>query len=424
MIDRISPPETFDIEHFMLNKPLLKKLNNEISFYHFFNSTLDLIHFHIQIKGGSLFETKKMVSSTYFNLLKESHPSMSASEIDDILDFYGASWNVSTNLEYSTIQWIIPKSNTQVLIPILIDLLINPVFKIENLELYKHRKIKDLEYNELKYNYRATQLMFHTFFKENSPTATILKKEHILDLSISDLHHFHNQFMKASNISLFVAGNMDEEFENLIKSSFEKIEKGNSIPLISELKDQFTPSLVLDEQKEPMQSSLILCKKSISYLEEDRRSFSILSTILGGYFGSRLMQNLREKNGFTYGVHCGSMYLSQNSIFYIESDVTADKTKDAIEQCFIEMDRLKTDEVLDTELKTVQRYLQGMLLRDIDGVVSFMKKYSFWNHFGLDEKEIETTLNAINPVNNDLLIKNAKKHLQNEDFYTIIVGKL
>jgi len=118
------------------------------------------------------------------------------------------------------------------------------------------------------------------------------------------------------------------------------------------------------------------------------------------------------------------MYLSQNSIFYIESDVTADKTKDAIEQCFIEMDRLKTEEVLDTELKIVRRYLQGMLLRDIDGVVSFMKKYSFWNHFGLDEKEIEATLNAINQINKELLIKNAKKHLQNEDFYTIIVGKL
>lgn len=424
MIDRITPPETFDIEHFMLNKPTIETLSNGISFYHFFNATLDLIHFHIQIKGGSLFESKKMVSSSYFNLLKESHSSKSASEIDDILDFYGASWNVSTNLEYSTIQWVIPKSNAQVLIPILIELLINPVFKIENLERYKQRKIKDLEYNDLKYNYKATQLMFHTFFQENSPTAAILKKEHIAALTISDLQNFHNQFMNASSISLYVAGNMDDPLETLIKSSFEQFEKGNTNSVVSALKDQFTPSLVLDEQKEPMQSSLILCKKSISYLEEDRRSFSILSTILGGYFGSRLMQNLREKNGFTYGVHCGSMYLSHESVFYIESDVTVEKTKEALEQCFIEMDRLKTEEVLDEELKIVRRYLQGMLLRDIDGVVSFMKKYSFWNHFGLDEKEIEATLNVINHVNKEHLIKNAKKYLQNEDFYTIIVGKL
>ena len=424
MLDRTIPPKTFDIEHFMLNKPTIKKLNNDILFYHFFNTTLDLIHFHIQIKGGSLFESKKMVSSSYFNLLKESHHSMSASEIDDILDFYGASWNVSTNMEYSTIQWIIPKSNIKILIPILMDLLINPVFKTDDLERYKQRKIKDLEYNELKYNYRATQLMFHTFFNENSPTATILKKEHILELSISDLQHFHNQFMNASNISLYVAGNMDNEIENLISLSFEKIDKGLSNCEISTLKNHFTPTLVLEEQKEPLQSSIVLCKRGISYLDEERRSFSILSTLLGGYFGSRLMQNLREKNGYTYGVHCGSIYLKQDSIFYLESEVTVDKTKEAIEQCFLEMDRLKTEEVSDLELKTVRRYLQGMLLRDIDGVVSFMKKYSFWNHFGLNENEIEATLYAINQVNKELLIKNAKKHLQNEDFYTIIVGKL
>lgn len=424
MIDRINPPETFDIEHFMLNKPIMEKLSNEIVFYQFINSTLDLIHFQIQIKGGSLYESKKMVSSTYFNLLKESHFSKSASEIDDILDFYGASWNVSTHLEYATIQWIIPKSNAKVLLPILIEILTNPVFKSENLERYQQRKIKDLEYNELKYNYRATQLMFHSFFRENTPTATILDKEHIKAISIEDLQDFHIRFMNASNLSLYIAGNIDFEFENLIKTSFEKIPKGSTNNLVSTLRTHFTPTLVIDEQKEPLQSSLILCKKSVSYLEDERRSFSILSTILGGYFGSRLMQNLREKHGFTYGVHCGSLYLKQDSIFYIESDVTVDKTKEAIDQCFVEMDRLRTEAVLDSELKTVRRYLQGMLLRDIDGVVSFMKKYSFWNHFGLDETEIETTLHAINHINKEILIKNAKKHLQNEDFYTIIVGKL
>ena len=201
------------------------------------------------------------------------------------------------------------------------------------------------------------------------------------------------------------------------------MEMGNSNSFMSELKNHFTPSFVVEEQNEPLQSSIILCKKGISYLDDDRRTFSVLSTILGGYFGSRLMQNLREKNGYTYGVHCGSIYLNNDSIFYLESEVTVDKTKEAVEQCFIEMDRLKTEEVSELELKTVRRYLQGMLLRDIDGVVSFMKKYSFWNHFGLDENEIETTLQTINHINNELLIKNAKKHLQNEDFYTIIVGK-
>lgn len=424
MINRQIPPETFDIEHFLLHKPLKGTLENGICLYQFRNPLLDLIHIQIHIKAGSVFETQKMVASTCFNLLKESHPTKTVSEIDDILDFYGASWSVSTNIEYIVLQWIIPKSNVHHLLPILMELLKDPSFKKENLERYQQRKLKDLEYNELKYNYRATQQMFHTFFAPGTPTSAILTKEHILEISTANLQNYYQNNVNAQNTNIFIAGNIDEDLEQLIYIHFRSLPTGDASTVVSQFISTFKPEIIIDEQINPLQSSIMLCKKGISFRHEDRRDFSILSTLLGGYFGSRLMQNLREKNGYTYSVQSGSLYLNDGSIFYVESDVTIDKTKEAIEQCLYELDRLKTEKVSETELKLVQRYMLGSLLRDIDGVVSYMKKYAFWNHFGLDELEIEHTINAINHVNQDTIIKNAKKYLQNEDFYTIIVGKL
>lgn len=424
MINRQQPPETFDIEKFLLQKPQNEQLSNGVSVFQFINPLLDLIHFKIQINAGSVNESKKLVSSSCFNLLKESHPVKTGSEMDEILDFYGASWSVSTNMTNVSIQWIIPKSNCASLIPILMEIILNPTFKKDPFDRYQQRKIKDLEYNELKYNYRATQLMFHSFFKEHTPSASILTKEHIHDVTIPDIENYYRDTFNASNVTVFVAGNIDQQITSLIRSSFERINNGTPAQVVSTLRDKLNPAITVDEQSNPLQSSIIISKKGFSYHHEERRTFSILSTLLGGYFGSRLMQNLREKSGFTYSVNCGSVYLKDESIFYIESDVIVDKTKQSVEQCFFEMERLKNETISENELQIVRRYLQGMLLRDMDGVVSLMKKYSFWHHFGMDENEIDKTILTLSKVNSEALIKCAKKHLQNEDFYTIIVGKL
>lgn len=423
MIDRFSSPQTFDIEHFLLTKPRQTLLNNNITLFQFPNPNLDLIHFRIRIKGGVLYENQKYVAQACFNLLKESAIGRTASEMDEILDFYGASWSVSVNLEYVSLQWIIPKSNCENLLPILMDILLNPIFKEENLERFKKKKIKDLEYNELKYSFKATQLMFHSMFEEKSPLGTLLNKSHINAVTVDQIQTFFSTYFNAINITIFVAGNFDNQLDQIITQSFSHIQDGKSNHPNSKLKEIFNPQLILENRDDALQSSFILCKKGISYTDYSRREFSFLSTLLGGYFGSRLMQNLREKNGYTYGVQNGSIYFGNESIYYIESDVTVDKTKNAIEQCLAEIKRLQTESVSDEEIRNVKKYLQGTILRDVDGVVSFMKKFAFWNGFNLDEKEMEETICVLNHINKDVIIKSASSYLKLEDFYTIIVGK-
>lgn len=423
MIDRISPPPTYDIERFLLSKPKQTILVNKSSLFQFFNSNLDLIHINIRVKAGLLFETQKYLAQACFNLLKESSNKRSASEMDEMLDFYGASWSVSVNMEYISLQWIIPKSNCEELLPILLEVIQSPKFKEENLERYKQKKIKDLEYNELKYNYKATQLMFSSLFDSQSPMGNMLHKDHINAVSVTQIQKYYDTYFNATNISFFVAGNVDVSLEKLIEETFSSLPEGKESKVNSSIIMSPNPQLVLDYKEDAIQSSFLLCKKGLSYIDPARKSFSFLSTLLGGYFGSRLMQNLREKNGFTYGVQNGSIYFGNDSIYYIESDVKVDKTKEAIDQCFHEIKRLQEELVTEEEVKVVQRYLQGTILRDVDGVISFMKKYAYWYGFGLDESEMEATIYALNHINNEMIIKNATLQLQHDDFYTIIVGK-
>ena len=161
----------------------------------------------------------------------------------------------------------------------------------------------------------------------------------------------------------------------------------------------------------------------MGYTHEERRNFEILSTLYGGYFGSRLMQNLREENGYTYGVFCSSLYYENESVFYIEADVVVDKTKDAMDECFNEMILLQNELVSDEELSLVKSYMIGELLRQVDGSVSYLKRYAFWSDFQLDETEMQKMMDAIHNITPQTIQSLSKQYLQPEMFATIVVGK-
>jgi predicted Zn-dependent peptidase len=180
----------------------------------------------------------------------------------------------------------------------------------------------------------------------------------------------------------------------------------------------------IETRPNALQSSFILCRKNIGYAHEDRRNFEVLSILFGGFFGSRLMQNLREENGYTYSVFCSSLFYENESIFYIEADVEVKKTKAAIKECFNEMKLLQNELVDEEELSLVKSYMLGVLLHEVDGSISYQKKYAFWNDFQLDEKEMQAMIDTIHGITPEIIQTLAKQYLIPEMFTTIVVGKM
>ena len=434
-LDRKTPPTIHEINSYTLQTPQNGFLFKDIPFYLFQNPNLDLIHILVKIKSGALYEKIKFVAHATYKLLKESNPTLSATEIDDFLAWNGTSWKTCIYTQYITIQWIIPKRNLDKVLPVLWQTISNPCFNNENLQRFKESKIKDLEYNSAKFNYCATQLMFAEMFSPETPIGTILTKEHIAALTIEQLKDYHNQTFIAENIRIFATGNIDtENGEWRMENGEWRMESGMRCAVCeddaegrkqkAENDEVGRGSLKLEFRENALQSSFILCRKNIAYTHEERHNFEILSVLFGGYFGSRLMQNLREENGYTYGTFCNSLFYENTSIFYIEADVIVEKTKDAINECFKEMKILQNELVDDEELSLIKSYMLGELLREVDGSVSYQKKYAYWNEFRLDETEMQQMINAIHAITPQTLQTLAKKYLVPEMFTTIVVGKM
>jgi predicted Zn-dependent peptidase len=430
-LNRKEQPKIHHIDSCYLQPPLLNTSANDFPVFLFQNQNLDLIHILIKVKAGALYEPIKFVSHATYQLLKESSTKFSSSEMDDFLAYHGTSWKIYIDTQYITIQWIIPRRNMDTVLPVLWETISHPCFRNDDLQRFKESKIKDLEYNQAKFNYRATQLMFAEMFSSNTPIGTILTKEHIESVTIEQLEQHHQQTFITNNIRVFMTGNV--EIMNGLRCaecvSERRTENGESNSYALTLLRSYgltdkQPALSIETRDGALQSSFILCKKNIGYTHEDRRNFEVLSVLFGGYFGSLLMQNLREENGYTYGVFCNSLFYENESIFYIEADVTVEKTQDAITECFNEMKLLQNELVNEDELSLVKSYMLGELLRDVDGSVSYQKKYAYWNDFQLNENEMQEMIDAIHAITPQMIQILAKQYFVPETFTTIVVGKL
>jgi len=435
---KVAPP-IHEITSISLQAPQKQIIFKDVPLYLFQNPYLDLIHILIKVKAGALYEPVKFAAHATYQLLKESHAKFSATEMDDFLACHGISWKTYIHTQYVTIQWIIPKRNMDKALPILWEAISNPCFKNEDLKCFKESRVKDLEYNTAKFNYRATQLMFAEMFPSDTSIGTILTKEHIEALTVEQLQQYHHQTFTENSIRVFVTGNVEDEVMWRCGDEMMKREKGESprhCALDAESQGiagqarnngqarNDEGKTIIETREGALQSSFILCRKNISYLHEDRRNFEILSTLYGGYFGSRLMQNLREENGYTYGVFCNSLFYENESIFYIEADVIVEKTKDAINECFNEMMLLQNELVSEEELSLVKSYLLGEFLREVDGSVSYQKKFSYWNDFQLNETEMQEMIDTLHAVTPQTIQMLAKQYLVPEMFTTIVVGRM
>ncbi len=292
-MNRSTPPPIQPFVTFPLTEPAQYTLPNGVSCYQFFDPNLELIHINVKLKGGALYETEKFMSQAAFHLLKESSPQYPAAKLDEYLDFCGASWNCTVNLESVLIQWVIPKHIIKELLPVLVETICQPMYTEESLQLFKDQKIKDLEYNTLRTSYRANQLMYRALFDTN-PINELLTISHIKNSALQDIARYHEQSVTAENTRIFAAGAIDDSLQQFINNTFLAIPNKTS-PLSLHTLSHRKPEVWYEEREDALQSTILLCKKSISYHDTQRREFSFLSTLFGGYFGSRLMKKIREE---------------------------------------------------------------------------------------------------------------------------------
>ena len=424
-VNRAIPPKIQPIEPFSLPKPRPAKLINGIPVFYFDNPNLDLIHILLQVKTGSLYQPKKHVCNFTYSLLKESSPTLSPEETSEKLDYYGTNVTVNVGMDNVQILISVPKSNLEQILPDIAEFLISPAYRERNLNILQDKEVKNLAYNEQKTDYCSWRIMWREMLGKTFPAVSdFATTDTIRSITTKDLQDFHRFSFCAENLTVFVTGNTDGTSEKRIEEVWAAVPHGTLAPKLPEIPILEHPGrLFYQPMENSLQSSIVLCSLSMDFNDPERTAFSVLNTLTGGYFSSRLMQNLRERQGLTYGISSTSTFFGRQSVFAISSDVNAESTDRAVESCFEELQRLQHEPVSTEELDMVKNYMAGIQLRAADTTVTAMQKYAYWHRFGLNETEMFRYLSDIRTVTPEEILMLAKKHFSYTKFTRIIVGK-
>ena len=374
MLDRKSAPPFADLIDFHLPTPSVEALNDKVNFIHLDQVQQDVVKIEVVFKSGKWVEPALGISQFTAQLLDKGTSNKNAHQIAEHFDLLGASIEVSPGFDYTSISLYCLKNRLAEALPLFCEITTTPIFPDSELALLKTLTIQNLKVSAEKTSYLASKKFRQVVFGIAHPYGSSLEPHHINSISREQLMQFFSTQYELEEV--YAIGSLDTPMLKFIKDSFQPY--GNKLSqspnYISLPKDSESQKSIYQEKSGSLQTSIRLGKKIINRHHPDYPIIVLLNHILGGYFGSRLMKNIREEKGLTYGINSSVSALKHDALFIIGTDVNKSNHKYAIEEIEKEIQNLATIPIEDYELELAKNHLLGGLQLETANTFSIMDK--------------------------------------------------
>jgi zinc protease len=426
MLNRKTVPEITDAVKFQLNLPPHKKisLRNGVEVYLVDMGTVDTLMMNIIFYAGNYYETQNLVAPATNFMLKNGTRTKNAYQINDFFEYHGAYLNRSTGHETAELSLHCMKKNFAELLPVVSELIVDSVFPEEELEIYKKNMQQRLQVNLRKNDFIAGRLIDTYLFGADHPYGRYSSMEDYTALNIGVVKEFYNQYYLGGRCVIFIAGPLPADIQNLVETHL------GILPLSGSAKPDKSDIAILPvkEKKyrvtndpESVQGAIRIARNFPNRHHPDFQKMQVLNNIFGGFFGSRLMANIREDKGYTYGIHSYLTNLIQESSLMISTEAGKDVTEDTIREVYLEMKRLCDEPVDEEELKTTKNFMIGTLLGDLDGPFQVAGRWKSLILNDLSEDYFYNGIETIKSIQPGALQELANKYLKAGDFYELVV---
>lgn len=425
ILDRKTPPSIHDaIEFDYVLPPVTEyRLANGLPLYWLNAGVQDVVEIDWVFPAGLWWEQKPAVANAVSTLLKNGTSKRTAHQINEALEFYGASLKVSASNDYCVVTLYTMTKHLPVLLPIILEILTEANFPEDEITLHKQNAIQRLLVYERQCDFVANQRIDALLFGEFHPYGRYSKKEKIEALTRPDMLEFYNRCYNLANVKIFMAGNVGDREVKWLDDVFGKItltpaaltQETFAAPGPSEKK------LNLVNDPNGVQGAIRIGRVFPNRHHPDFAPMVVLNTLFGGYFGSRLMSNIREEKGFTYGIYSSLSPFLQSGSLIIHTEVGRDVIEPAVKEIYKEMAQLCEEPASADELLLVKNYLLGNLLGDLDGPFSILQR---WRTLILNDLTIEhfnRNINIYKSITAKELQELSNKYFCTDDFYEVVV---
>jgi zinc protease len=424
-LDRTILPAIHDAVEFDYLLPPIhtQPLDNGLPFYWLNAGVQDVVQVDWVFPAGLWYETKASVAHATAGLLKNGTSKHTAQQIHEALEFYGAQLKIAAGNDLATITLYTMAKHLDVLLPMVFEIITDSVFPESEVEIHKRNAIQRLLVSLRQCEFVANQRIDAILFGEDHPYGRYSRKEKIEQLTREDLLAFYKGHYNLANAKMFMAGKVSETEVKQINEIFGKVSLSKTI-----LHEGIFPAPPAAEKiqrisNDPngVQGAIRIGRQFPNRHHPDYTPMVVLNTLFGGYFGSRLMSNIREDKGYTYGIHSSLGPEINGGSFVIHTETGRDVVELAVKEVYHEMEILCNEVADDEELMLVKNYLLGGLLGDLDGPFSILQRWRTLILNGFTEDYFNNNIRIYKSVTAKELQLLAQKYFNKQDFHEIVV---
>ncbi|MCC7303161.1 MAG: insulinase family protein [Bacteroidia bacterium] len=384
----------------------------------------DLCRVEFIYNAGTTSSSHPLIASFANDLVHEGTPDHGAEEIADQLDYYGAFLETEAHFDHASVFLFTLNKHLSSVLPVVAECLEQASYPDKDVITFISNQKQKFKVAEEKVNYICRRKFNEALFGPSHGYGRNVQLKDYGTVLPQDLRDFHRAYYHAGNCRIMVAGKRPKGLLEMLDLHFGKSPARKTVQ--TELVWQFEPSAsrkYFVPRKDALQSAIRIGRILFNRRHPDFMDMQVVNTILGGYFGSRLMANIREDKGFTYGIGSGVSSLLHSGSFVISTEVGTDVCKAALKEIYYELTRLREETVSNEELDTVKNYMLGTYLSSVDGPFQVADKIRMLRQFGLDTDHYDSLIRSIRTITPKRIRELANTWLLEKDLFEVVAGK-
>lgn len=357
-------------------------------------------------------------------LMRKGSAKYTKDEINEAIDFIGASFSTSSSGFYAS---SLTKHQDQ-LLEIVSDVVLNPSFPEEELEKAKKEQLSALTSAKVEPDAIAGNVGRVLRYGKDHPYGELTTEETVENIKIEDIKKHYETFYKPNIGHLIIVGDTDiKSAKKMAKKYFGNWKKGDVPTMEYDMPQAPEKTQVALVNKPGAVQSVITITYPVEYTpgSKDYIPARVMNTLLGGGgFAGRLMQNIREDKGYTYGAY-SSLGADENvGSFRASAKVRTGVTDSATVEFLKEMRRMRDETPSEEEVELIKSRMAGSFARSLESPQTIARFALNTARFNLSDDYYQNYLKNLSAVTAADVQAMGKKYVKPDQSHILIVGNV
>ncbi len=423
---KVAPPVK-DAREFELELPPYVRytLSNGVEVYAIDLGKVDAMMVSWIFDAGNSYESANGIAAAANSLLRNGTSVRKAFDISEHFDYYGAYLNRACHHETAELTLHCLNQHFRELVPVVAELLTESVYPEEELSIYKKNAQQRLQVNLKKSDFVAGRLIDSYLFGVEHPYGRYNMPEDYQALKREELVEFYRKHYQQGACRIIAAGKLPADLIPMLEKYFGALPLGE--PAVGAAVPEFLirpagqKKYRVTNDPDGVQGSIRIARNFPNRHHPDFQRVQVLNNVFGGFFGSRLMTNIREDKGYTYGIYSYLVNNRQESALMISTEAGKEVCEPAIEEVYKEMNLLREELIDEEELQMARNFAIGSVLGDLDGPFHVASRWKSILLNGLDVNYFREGIRIVKTITPEELRELAVKWLDPAEFFELVV---